>query len=114
MKGNILVVEDDDTFRSFLQTILQDDGHEVECAADGAKALRLLRQGSFDLVVSDLKLPGKDGLELFRETRSDPAAPQFVFLTAYGKVDEAVAAIKEGAVDSSPSLSTIPTLSSPW
>lgn len=99
MKGNILVVEDDDTFRSFLQTILQDDGHEVECAADGAKALRLLRQGSFDLVVSDLKLPGKDGLELFRETRSDPAAPQFVFLTAYGKVDEAVAAIKEGAVD---------------
>jgi len=99
MKGNILVVEDDETFRSFLQTILEDDGHEVEAVADGAKALRMLRQGSFDLVVSDLKLPGKSGLELFRETRPDPAAPQFIFLTAYGKVDEAVAAIKEGAVD---------------
>jgi len=99
MKGNILVVEDDETFRSFLQTILEDDGHEVEAVADGAKALRMLRQGSFDLVVSDLKLPGKSGLELFRETRPDPAAPQFIFLTAFGKVDEAVAAIKEGAID---------------
>ena len=99
MKGNILVVEDDETFRAFLQTILEDDGHEVEAVDDGAKALRMLRQGSFDLVVSDLKLPGKGGLELFRETRADPAAPQFIFLTAYGKVEEAVAAIKAGAVD---------------
>ncbi|WP_026841874.1 sigma-54-dependent transcriptional regulator [Citrifermentans bremense] len=99
MKGNILVVEDDDTFRAFLETVLQDDGHQVQCAADGEKALRLLKQGSYDLVVSDLKLPGKSGLDLFRETRNDPAAPQFIFLTAYGKVGEAVAAIKEGAVD---------------
>lgn len=99
MKGNILVVEDDDTFRAFLETVLQDDGHQVKTAADGEKALRLLRQGSYDLVVSDLKLPGKSGLDLFRETRNDPAAPQFIFLTAYGKVGEAVAAIKEGAVD---------------
>ena len=99
MKGNILVVEDDNTFGSFLQTILQDDGHEVQVEADGIKALRLIRQGCFDLVVSDLKLPGKSGLDLFRETRIDPSAPQFIFLTAFGKVDEAVAAIKEGAVD---------------
>jgi DNA-binding NtrC family response regulator len=99
MKGNILVVEDDATFRAFLETVLQDDGHQVQSAADGEKALRLLRQGSYDLVVSDLKLPGKSGLDLFRETRNDPAAPQFIFLTAYGKVGEAVAAIKEGAVD---------------
>jgi len=99
MKGSILVVEDDDTFRSFLQTILQDDGHEVQTAADGVKGLRLLRQGNFDLVVSDLKMPGKSGLELFRETRNDPGPPQFIFLTAFGRVDEAVAAMKEGAVD---------------
>jgi len=99
MKGTILVVEDDDTFRSFLQTILQDDGHEVQVVADGIKALRLLQLGSFDLVVSDLKLPGKSGLDLFRETRMDPTAPQFIFLTAFGKVEEAVAAMKEGAVD---------------
>ncbi|HJV37102.1 sigma-54 dependent transcriptional regulator [Geomonas sp.] len=99
MKGNILLVEDDDTFRSFLKTIIEDDGHEVETAADGSAGLRLLRKRNFDLVVSDLKMPGKSGLELFRATRNDPDPPQFVFLTAFGKVEEAVAAIKEGAVD---------------
>jgi len=99
MKGTILVVEDDETFRCLLQTILEDDGYQVETAADGSNALRRLRQGSFDVVVSDLKLPGKSGLELFRETRPDPAAPPFIFLTAFGTVDQAVSAIKEGAVD---------------
>jgi len=99
MKGRILVVEDDDTFRGFLCTILEDDGHEVVAAADGVQGLALLRREQFDLVVSDLKMPGKSGLDLFRETRSDPTAPQFVFLTAFGTVDEAVAAMKEGAVD---------------
>jgi two-component system, NtrC family, response regulator AtoC len=99
MKGRILLVEDDETFRSFLQTILEDDGHEVQTAENGLKGLKILHQENFDLVVSDLKMPGKSGLELFRETRSDPAPPGFIFLTAYGKVDEAVAAMKEGAVD---------------
>ena len=99
MKGRILLVEDDETFRSFLLTILEDEGHEVETAESGLKGLRLLREENFDLVITDLKLPGKSGLELFRETRSDPNPPQFIFLTAFGKVDEAVAAMKEGAVD---------------
>ncbi|TWJ19759.1 sigma-54-dependent transcriptional regulator [Geobacter argillaceus] len=99
MKGRILLVEDDQTFRSFLCTILEDDGHEVKTAEDGVKGLHLLRQEDFDLVISDLKMPSKSGLELFRETRNDPSRPQFIFLTAFGKVDEAVAAMKEGAVD---------------
>ncbi|WP_298437030.1 sigma-54 dependent transcriptional regulator [Geobacter sp.] len=99
MKGRILLVEDDETFRAFLQTILEDDGHEVRTAGDGTRGLRLLRSETFDLVISDLKMPGKSGLELFRETRNDPAPPRFIFLTAFGKVEEAVAAMKEGAVD---------------
>ncbi len=99
MKGRILLVEDDETFRSFLRTILEDDGHEVKTAENGLKGLQLLRRENFDLVVSDLKMPGKSGLELFRETKNDPDPPRFIFLTAYGKVEEAVAAMKEGAVD---------------
>jgi two-component system response regulator AtoC len=99
IKGRILLVEDDETFRSFLRTVLEDDGHEVKTAENGLKGLQLLRRENFDLVVSDLKMPGKSGLELFRETRNDPAPPQFIFLTAYGRVEEAVAAMKEGAVD---------------
>ncbi|MBT0663037.1 sigma-54 dependent transcriptional regulator [Geobacter pelophilus] len=99
MKGRILLVEDDETFRSLLQTILEDDGHEVLTADDGLKGLQLIRSKSFDLVVSDLKMPGKTGLELFRETRIDPNPPLFIFITAFGRVDEAVGAMKEGAVD---------------
>ncbi|BDV41155.1 sigma-54-dependent Fis family transcriptional regulator [Geotalea uraniireducens] len=99
MHGRILVVEDDTTFRMFLETILADAGHEVKSARDGLEGLRLLRRETFDLVVSDLKMPGKSGLELFRETRGELAAPPFIFLTAFGQVNEAVAAIKEGALD---------------
>ena len=99
MKGRILLVEDDETFRSFMQTILEEDGHEVLTAANGLKGLSLIRQESFDLVVTDLKMPGKSGLELFRETRLDPNPPLFIFITAFGRVDEAVGAMKEGAVD---------------
>lgn len=99
MKGRILVVEDDETFRSFVQTILEDEGYEVITAEDGLKGLRLLRKESFDLVVTDLKMPGKTGLELFRETRADTSPPLFIFLTAFGRVDEAVSAMKDGAVD---------------
>ncbi|TWJ16680.1 sigma-54-dependent transcriptional regulator [Geobacter argillaceus] len=98
-KGCILLAEDDATFRSFVRTILEDEGYEVCIARDGREGSQLLGQESFDLVISDLKMPYKSGLELFRETRQDPGAPQFVFLTAYGTVDEAVAAMKEGAVD---------------
>ena len=99
MVGRILLIEDNETFRNFLKTILEDAGHEVLAAEDGRRGLRLLRQENFDLVVSDLKMPGKSGLEVFRETRQDPNPPPFIFLTAFGKVEEAVAAIKEGAVD---------------
>lgn len=99
MKGRILLVEDDETFRGFLQTVLEDAGHEVESAEDGLEGLRLLRRENFDLVISDLKMPGKSGLELFRETRQDVSPPLFIFLTAFGRVEEAVAAMKEGAVD---------------
>jgi two-component system, NtrC family, response regulator AtoC len=99
MGGKILVVEDDETFRGFLDTILSDEGYEVRTAFDGQEGLRLLRRETFDLVVSDLKLPGKSGLELFRETRQEICPPPFIFLTAFGRVDDAVAAMKDGAVD---------------
>jgi len=99
MKGRILLVEDDETFRSLLQTILEDAGYEVLTAEDGLKGVRLIRSESLDLVVTDLKMPGKNGLELFRETRLDPNPPLFIFITAFGRVDEAVGAMKEGAVD---------------
>ena len=99
MTGRILVVEDDATFRGLLTTILEDDGHEVTVAADGAAGLLSLKRTTFDLVLSDLKMPNMGGVELFRASRDDPSAPPFVLITAYGTVEEAVTAIKEGVSD---------------
>jgi len=95
----ILVVEDDATFRSLLATILDGEGYEVAEAEDGEKALAMLRHSEFDLVVSDLRMPGRSGMDLFRETRSYAAPPPFLLITAYGTIEEAVSAIKEGAAD---------------
>lgn len=99
MKGRILLVEDDETFRSFVQVILEDEEYEVRIACDGREGGQILARENFDLVITDLKMPGKSGLDLFRETRQDPGATPFVFLTAFGTVDEAVSAMKDGAVD---------------
>jgi DNA-binding NtrC family response regulator len=98
-RGRILIVEDDATFRGLLADILDDAGHEVTQAPDGAAGLAMLQHASFDLVLSDLKMPRMGGIELFRASQNDPAAPPFVLITAFGTVEEAVAAIKEGVSD---------------
>jgi len=99
MTGKILIVEDDATFRGLLAAILEDAGHEVTQAADGAAGLAKLKQKSFDLVLTDLKMPKMGGIELFQASRNDPSCPPFVVITAFGKVEEAVAAIKDGVSD---------------
>ncbi len=99
MSARILIVEDDRTFRRLLQTILHGEGYAVEVAETAEEAGALLGRHLFDLVLSDLKLPGMSGLELFRLSRKEGMAPPFVLLTAFGTVEEAVAAMKEGVVD---------------
>jgi len=99
MSGRILIVEDDTTFRGLLAAILEDAGHEVIQAVNGAAGLAKLQQESFDLVLSDLKMPQMGGIELFHASRFDQAAPPFVLITAFGTVEEAVAAIKDGVSD---------------
>jgi DNA-binding NtrC family response regulator len=99
MSARILIVEDDKTFRSFLQTLLVAEGYEVAEAADGEKALALLRRESFDLVLSDLKMPGMSGIDLFRRSREETFSAPFVMITAFGSIEEAVTAVKEGVSD---------------
>lgn len=97
--ARILLVEDDATFRSLLTAILEDEGYELTEREDGKAALMTLQRQSFDLVLTDLRLPGLNGLELFRTATAQGIAPPFVLLTAFGTVEEAVAAIKEGVAD---------------
>lgn len=97
--ARILLVEDDATFRSLLTAILEDEGYDLVEREDGKAALKTLQGQSFDLVLSDLRLPGLNGLELFRRAQAEGIAPPFILLTAFGTVEEAVAAIKEGVAD---------------
>lgn len=99
MSATILIVEDDDVFRELLTTILDTAGYTVATACDGGEGLRRIQRECFDLVISDLKMPVRSGLDLFRGTRDEANAPLFIFITAFGLVEEAVSAIKEGAFD---------------
>lgn len=99
MSATILIVEDDAVFRELLTTILDSAGYTVATAGDGGEGLRRIQRERFDLVLCDLKMPVRSGLELFRATRGEPSVPLFIFITAFGLVEEAVSAIKEGAFD---------------
>jgi DNA-binding NtrC family response regulator len=99
MNKRILIVEDEENFRVFMQTVLLDEEYDVLTASDGLSGLSILKRERIDLVLSDLKMPGMNGIELFKEVMRKPDPPLFVFLTAFGKVEEAVAAMKDGAYD---------------
>jgi DNA-binding NtrC family response regulator len=97
--ANILIVEDEPRMRRLLEISLSEDGHTVHAAGDAENGLLHLRKGSADLVVTDLKLPGMNGLEFLQEgKRLNPALP-FIVMTAYGSVETAVDAMKAGASD---------------
>jgi DNA-binding NtrC family response regulator len=97
--GRILVVDDEASQREIVRAILAAEGYAVETAAGGAEALRRCEERPFDLILTDLRMPGTDGLSLVeRLTRDDP--PTLVILmTAYGSIDSAQQAIKRGAFD---------------
>ncbi len=94
-----LVVDDDPAMRKLLADILKDDGWSVETAEDGKAALAALSRSSFDVVLSDLKMDGMDGMELLRNLRKYRPDLPVVVLTAYGSVSGAVEAMKLGAFD---------------
>lgn len=95
----ILVVDDEERMRQLLVMMLERAGYEAEEAADGSEALEKLRAEPFDLVISDIKMPGLDGNELLRTMKDDGILTPVVFITAFATVDSAVEAMKAGAVD---------------
>jgi two-component system, NtrC family, response regulator AtoC len=95
----VLVVEDDDALRALLEDELADSGLQVRAVPSAEDALEALDGEPVELVVSDLRLPGMDGFELLRRTRSLPDPPAFLVVTAFGSIDQAVEALKEGADD---------------
>ncbi|RJP19201.1 MAG: sigma-54-dependent Fis family transcriptional regulator [Deltaproteobacteria bacterium] len=95
----ILIVEDDPGLRFTMTDALEGNGFSVTGTDNGAEAIRRLLDETFDVVVTDLRLPGKDGMEVLRAARGNTPPPSVVVMTGYGSVESAVAAMKSGAED---------------
>lgn len=97
--GRILIADDHDALRRGLSRALAEAGHEVEEAPNGNAAIERLHEGHFDVVLSDLKMGGSDGLDVLRTAKSLHPSTAVILMTAFGSVTTAVEAMKSGAFD---------------
>jgi two-component system, NtrC family, response regulator PilR len=97
--SSILIVDDERSMREFLKILLKKNGHWVETAADGQSALDLADRHNFDLVISDIRMPGMNGLELLANLKQIRAEMPVIMITAFASPEDAVTAMKEGAFD---------------
>jgi DNA-binding response OmpR family regulator len=95
----ILLVEDETIMRESLRDWLTDDGYRVETAKEGEEALEAIAEWDFGIVILDLKLPGKDGIEVLREAKEKRPQLKGIIITAYPSIETAVEATKLGAID---------------
>jgi len=96
---DVLLVDDEPDIELITGEALRDAGHHVTTVKDGAEALELVRVRAFDLMICDIRLPKLDGLTLFRQTRQQSPETTVILMTAFAAVQDAVAAVKEGAHD---------------
>jgi DNA-binding NtrC family response regulator len=99
MPDRILVAEDNRNLCRLIETALTEAGYEVAVALGGDAAIHELRARAFDLVVSDMRMPGASGAQVFQEARALPSPPEVILMTAYGDTREAVQMMKDGAAD---------------
>ncbi len=97
--GHILVVDDEPSMRTTLSILLKREGYQVSQAGDGTEALKMLERGQYDMVLTDLKMEGVDGMELLRQVKAADPQTEILIFTAYGTVTSAVEAMKLGAYD---------------
>lgn len=99
MKSRILVVDDEESIREFLEIMLKKEGYEITLAEDGQKAKDLLAKKSFDMIISDLQMPNVTGIELLKHVKESYPDVVFMMITAFGTTETAVEAMKMGAYD---------------
>lgn len=99
MKPRILVIDDDSSLRRVLEYNLQEAGYQVQSAAGGEEGLRLFAEEAPALVITDMKMPGMDGMQVLKRIKADSPDTPVIMITAFGTVDIAVEAMKIGAYD---------------
>ena len=99
MSASILVVDDERAIQDTLAWCLRNDGHEVRTAGSGEEAMDLMAGQGFDLIISDIIMPGLSGVDLLRKAQALHPRTLVVLITAYATVETAVEALREGASD---------------
>lgn len=93
----LLIIEDEENLREVLAFLLEEEGYLVEAIGDGLEGEKRILANPYDLVITDIKLPGKDGLSLLERKETHQLETAFIMITSYGSVESAVEAIKMGA-----------------
>ena len=95
----VLIVDDNREIRSILEEYLREEGYAAEGAGDGSEALTKHGEAPFDLVITDLNMPGMTGIELIKEMSKEETTTEFIIITGYASLDTAIEAVKAGAFD---------------
>lgn len=99
MKSRILIVDDEESIREFLEIMLKKEGYEITTAVDGLNAKEILSKKSFDMIISDMQMPHVTGIELLKHVKDTYPDLVFMIITAFGTTETAVEAMKMGAYD---------------
>jgi DNA-binding NtrC family response regulator len=99
MSARILIVDDESDIRKTLATFLKEEGYQCQSAENGEKALELVRQGGIDMVLTDVRMPQMDGVELMKQVHQSSPETMVILMTAFASVDTAIAALRAGAAD---------------
>ena len=99
MKKTILLVDDEADLREVLDISLSDTGYEVLTAENGAQALNILKENDIPVVITDIKMPGIDGIELLRKIKNKNPETEVIMLTGHGDLDLAIKSLKHKATD---------------
>jgi len=98
-KQPILLVDDDQEFRKAMKKLFEKSGYNVTTAADGREALEILSKETFDLVISDLRMPNLNGMELMEQMKKAKMDVPIIFITAYGEVESYMDLMNLGAFE---------------
>ena len=99
MNAKILIVDDEKAIRESVSLVLAEEGHETNIAADGNEALELLNKDNFDVMITDLKMPGMDGMKLVEKCLQICPQTSVIIITAHASVESAIEALRMGAFD---------------